>query len=390
MGAKVAAAVARRAEDGEAGLGGLAALVLLAGSPPSPEPMSESRRRTMLGWFAGDPATSRAEATAYIGKAAGGKLPATLEEHAVADVLRARRTAWRAWLETGSREDWSDRIGVLRTPALIVAGERDADLGPAAQAKLTAPHVASGRIVELARAGHLLPLECPEEVATLIIAHVERQHRVPPPIASDYAAMIASDRVSARTRAVLNRRMTPESDDAPTALAGDLRAVLRAVLDRIVPQPTGSRIDLAAAIEAELAGGRGDGWRSAALPPDLEAYRAGLRTLDAAARAAHDAAYASLEGADQDSLLDHAAAGDLVAGASPDGATLSAAQMKLWFEDLRGDAVKAYVAHPATLGRLGYSGIANGGDGPRKQGFVTVGAGEREPWEPVSAADRTP
>ena len=44
--------------------------------------------------------------------------------------------------------------------------------------------------------------------------------------------------------------------------------------------------------------------------------------------------------------------------------------------------MKIYVAHPATLARMGYSGVANGGDGARKQGFVLLGAGEREPWEP--------
>lgn len=389
MGAKVALVLARRAEDGEAGLAGLSALVLLAGSPPGPEPMSESRRRTMMGWFAGDLATSRKEAIAYIGEAAGSPLPIPLEERAVADVLRAERPAWLAWLESGSREDWADRIGRLRTPALIVSGDQDADLGPAAQARLMAPHVASGRLVELAGAGHLLPLERPDEVATLIAEHLERQRGAPPTIDRAYAALIASDRVSARTRRVLNQRMVPELESGSAAtLPDDLRAVLRAALDRVIPQPTGSRIDLAAAIVAELAAGRGDGWRFAALPPDAEAYRAALRTLEAAAHATHGGPYATLAGAEQDGLLERMAAGALPAVERPDAPTLSAVQMALWFADLRDAAVRAYVAHPVTLSRLGFSGIANGGDGPRKQGFVTVGAGEREAWEPVAVAER--
>ena len=57
--------------------------------------------------------------------------------------------------------------------------------------------------------------------------------------------------------------------------------------------------------------------------------------------------------------------------------------MKLWFEDVRFAAVRLYVAHPATLARIGYSGIAYGGDGPRKSGFVDFGIGRREPWEPL-------
>ena len=52
MGGKIASVVARRALAGEPGLFGPAGVVLLAGSPPSPEPMDEQRRETMLGWAA--------------------------------------------------------------------------------------------------------------------------------------------------------------------------------------------------------------------------------------------------------------------------------------------------------------------------------------------------
>jgi hypothetical protein len=61
--------------------------------------------------------------------------------------------------------------------------------------------------------------------------------------------------------------------------------------------------------------------------------------------------------------------------------------MRSWFEDLRADAVKTYMGHPKTLARMGYSGIANGGDGEPKSGFVRVGIGEREAWEPIASAD---
>ena len=44
MGAKVAATIARASEDGAHGLGGLAGLLLLAGSRPSPEPMEDAQR----------------------------------------------------------------------------------------------------------------------------------------------------------------------------------------------------------------------------------------------------------------------------------------------------------------------------------------------------------
>ena len=165
MGAKVALAVARRAEDGAPGLAGLAGLALIAGSPPAPEPMAEAQRAEMIAWIDAAPAARREKARAYIAQNVGVPLVADVESAAVDDVLRANPLAWKRWLANGSREDWRERIGVLRTPALILAGSQDANLGAAAQARLTAPHLARHRVVELQGAGHLLPLEIPDAVA---------------------------------------------------------------------------------------------------------------------------------------------------------------------------------------------------------------------------------
>ncbi len=392
MGAKVATVVARRAEDGAEGLAGLSHLVLLAGSPPAPEPMDETRRKTMMSWFSADGDASRVEAQSFIDDSVGQPLPEALNGQAVDDVLRTRRAAWLAWLEGGSLEDWADRIGVLRTPALIVAGEKDGDLGPAAQASSMAPHFASPRLSTLAGAGHLLPMERPAEVAQLILAHAGGVDPGGPDLDPGYRALIESERVSARTRAILLARNRPDDPSRrPSALTAEAFAVLRAVVDRVVPQPDERRIAIAARIDTMLASGEGDGWRFALLPPDAEAYRIALRTLQAAARAGHGCDFETLNGRQQDELLERAAEGRFeVPGAGPDEPPFSARQMKLWFEDLRGDAVKIYVSHPATLARMGYSGIANGGDGERKQGFVLVAAGEREPWEPEARSGVSP
>ena len=64
----------------------------------------------------------------------------------------------RAWLESGSREDLTESIGQLTTPALILAGAKDAALGLDAQRSAMAPHFASGRLHVLADTGHLIPL----------------------------------------------------------------------------------------------------------------------------------------------------------------------------------------------------------------------------------------
>ena len=172
MGAKVAAVVARRAEDGEAGLHGLSRIVLVAGSPPSPEPMDEDQRADMMGWFGADGDQSRAEAHGYIRQNVSGNLSPGDHDQAVDDVLNAHPDGWRDWLRHGSKEDWSGRVGVLQTPALVIAGEDDGQLGPDGQRKFALPHFAHARLVTLPGAKHLLPYERPDEVAQLIAGHV--------------------------------------------------------------------------------------------------------------------------------------------------------------------------------------------------------------------------
>lgn len=385
MGAKVAAVLARRSENGDPDLAGLSHLVLLAGSPPCPEPMDEAKRSTMMSWFTGDREACRAQAETYIDENVGAPLEPAVHEEAVDDVLRMDRAAWVAWLERGSRDDWADRIGLLRVPALIMAGEHDSNLGPEAQARLMAPHFASSRLVTLPGARHLLPQERAPEVAALILAHVEQTG---PGIPPDYRALIGTDRVSARTRAVLLARGEPDDPGyTPQAMTVAALATLRAVVARVVPQPGVQPIDLAARIDDALANGPGDGWRFARLPPDRDAYATALPTLDKAARDTFGQGFPALQAVQQDQLLETLAQGELPVMVDGGQTLLPPDVMALWFDDLRAAAVQAYVGHPSTLARLGYSGIANGGDGIRKQGFVAVGPNEREPWEPLPATD---
>jgi pimeloyl-ACP methyl ester carboxylesterase len=379
MGGKVALGLARRAEDGEPGLANLAGLMLIAASPPEPEPMQESRRKDMLGWFTGSDAERHRHACAYIKTTSAAPLPPAALGQGIADALRMNPAAWRAWLESGSREDWSGRVGVLKTPTLIIAGAEDADLGPDAQAALTARHCASPRIVTLEGAGHLLPMERPRDVAALLAGHAG-------PIPPAYRALIDSDRVSARTRAaLLERAGLDDPGYQPAALASHW-TTMRALIARVVPQspsfPAGSfPIDLAARIDARLAFGAGDGWRFAALPRDREAWRAGLATLDAAAHAQHGDGFSQLPPEAQDHMLAQIAEGSLPLPLA--ALLLDQDQMRLWFADVRGEAARTFVAHPATLARMGYSGIAYGGDLPRKSGFRAIGAGQVEAWEPA-------
>jgi len=151
---------------------GLAGVVLVAASTPSPEPMEEARRTEMLGWFANGPA-SEAQAQKFVSANTARALPQQLAEQAIADVRRSAPPAWRGWLEQGAREDWNVRAGVIDTPALIVAGAEDGDLGEDAQRRLNAPHYAHPRVEVVADAAHLIPYEQPQALAALIAEHVE-------------------------------------------------------------------------------------------------------------------------------------------------------------------------------------------------------------------------
>jgi pimeloyl-ACP methyl ester carboxylesterase len=388
MGAKVATVVASWQPGGTLAVDGLTGLVLLAGSPPSPEPMSDHKRASMSSWFLGDEEKSRTEATGYIADNVGAPLDASSEEIALEAALACNRSAWLAWLQLGSREDWAARIGLLTVPCVIVTGSKDEGLGLEAQRKHMAPHFSNLKMVELPGAGHLLPLERPQAVAELIAGLAAsnagtQAHDEKDPL-QRYRDLIMSDRVAEGTRRALLDRISWHPSDAAKVLNSAQEDVLACVLDRVIPQH-GFRIDLAGRLLEQLASGQGDGWRFDALPEDCIAYPSGLDTLERAALESAGKSFVDLDQTQQDHLLKRAANGTLAVASYDSAAPLmTAEQIKKWFEDVRGNATRLYVSHPDTLARLGYSGIANGGDGQPKSGFIRIGLGETESWEPKS------
>ncbi|MGJ7581043.1 alpha/beta fold hydrolase [Variovorax sp. RHLX14] len=372
MGGKIASIVASRALAGEPGLFGLAGVVLLAASPPTPEPMEEDRRRKMIGWAAHGPLDAAA-AREFVDGNIGGALEPAADRLAIEDLQRTSPEAWLAWLERGSLEDWSAEVGTLDLPALIIVGGADGDLGEQGQRATNALVYPRASISVQQGAGHLLPLERPKEVADLVSQFWHQTAGTGPAIPEAFVQAIASTRTSRRARAALAvRALADDADYAPAVLSNAQLQTLRALADRVVPQ-TGPAIDLAARIDAQLAAAKGDGWRFADLPPDPLAYAAALDAL---------AGFDALSENEQQARLTQLAEGEFKS------ADLSAQQMKNWFEDLRADMVRIWVAHPATMARIGFDGFANGGDGTRKQGFERLGADERESWEPLVGVSR--
>lgn len=366
MGGKVAALVARRALSGEASVFGLAGVVLLAPSPTRPEPMTESKRSEMLAWAA-DGAISAEHAREFLDANTTGPLRAQDADQVVADVHRASPSAWRAWLEDGSRADLAGDVGTLDVPAIVLGGADDEDLGADAQPRLATTTYPRARFRRLAGSGHLIAQERPAEVGAAVADLIAEVSASTPEVPAEWSRLIASPRVEPRVRAALAARAIADDPEyAPVALTAAQLDTFRLLADVVVPQPPGGRIDLAARVDRQLADGDGDGWRPADLPPDAIAARLALTALSAPAR--------------QDARSTVEA---LVAGTStPAGSALSAAQLQAWFEDARVDLVRHWLAHPASLARTGYDVFATRG-GAHALGFAVLSAGRRERWEPM-------
>lgn len=192
-----------------------------------------------------------------------------------------------------------------------------------------------------------------------------------PVVPDSWSRLIASDRVDVEVRGLLARRALPDDPEYPpqTVDAGDL-ALLRELADVLVPQDAPA-IDLAARIDAQYAAGEGDGWRFAELPPDPGALRLGLATLRTLWPPDPDA---------RERLIETLVAGETETPGPFDAGTLAA-----WLEDVRVDLVRQWLAHPASMARVGYDGFATGGTVIPLRGFDAP-ASRREPWEPDDVA----
>ena len=381
LGGKVAGRVMARLLAGTEPVFGLAGAVLLAPSPPSPEPMPDEARSQMQEWAAGEH-LSPADAAAFLDDNLGVRLDDRLRGAALEAIVRQPASAWRDWLTTGSREDATDLVGTLDLPVTVLAGDADNDLGAAAQPKLLGDVYPRARFVALDGIGHLLPYEAPQRVAAEIAALWDDVASRSPRVPAAWGAVIASTRVDHAVRGTLARRALADDPAAtPRAMTPTQLDTLCALAARLVPQGTPG-IDLALRVDAMLADGGGDGWRPAGAPADRDAYRIGLDTV---------AAHWPTEPAAQDDLIEQLIADGIEppgtehhgAEDESDHVALTAGGIRSWFEDARNDLMRVWLAHPASLARVGYDGFAVGGTGAEPVGWRTLGAGEREAWEPA-------
>lgn len=142
---------------------GLQTVVLVAGSPPVPEPMTDEDRAALLEKY-GQAALIRKHLEKIIHRSVQ---PHIIDE-LVADNLRAGRSAWNAWVEAGSREDISNIMTTINVPVHFIAGEQDDPLSPDYMREISRKYFPGSDVRTINNSGHLLPIEAPVELAALI------------------------------------------------------------------------------------------------------------------------------------------------------------------------------------------------------------------------------
>lgn len=178
-----------------------------------------------------------------------------------------------------------------------------------------------------------------------------------------------------QTRKVIDARLALPRD--PSFFTEAEYATVAAIADRLVPQPQGrAPVPVAALVDHKLHVNQGDGYRSAGMPRERQAWRQGLRALDAESQAAHGAPFTALNAGQQDALLQQMQDGELK---NPAWGRMTSKEF--FSKRMAHDIVLAYYAHPTAWSEIGWGGPAS----PR--GYVRTGYNERDPWEAVEVKD---
>lgn len=178
-----------------------------------------------------------------------------------------------------------------------------------------------------------------------------------------------------QTRATIDKRLEIDPD-RHLFFDEDEWRILRALCDRIVPQNVirDLHAPLAAMIDAKMFHNSGDGYRYAELPPMREAWRRGLKALDAEAATVHRMRFHELDPLQQDAILTAVQNGEV-----RDRAWRDLPAKSFFTKRVLHDIVSAYYAHPRSWNEIGFGGPA----GPR--GYVRMNFNRRDPWEASEA-----
>lgn len=175
------------------------------------------------------------------------------------------------------------------------------------------------------------------------------------------------------TRRAIDERLSVE--DRPEFFSAEEYRTLRALCERIIPQPDRmEKVPIAAHIDRHLKLNGESGTRYAPLPYDGPCWKQALAALDAEATAKYGMRFHELAEEAADGLLQRCQEGKLdneAWGEIPPGMFFK----KRVLTDIPG----VYYSHPAAWSEMGFGGPAS----PR--GYVRLEANKRDPWEATEA-----
>lgn len=178
-----------------------------------------------------------------------------------------------------------------------------------------------------------------------------------------------------QTRRVIDRRLAVSGD--PSFFTEDEFATVVAIAERVVPRWDGrSAIPVAALVDHKLHTGRSDGYRQIGMPREGDAWRLGLRALDAESRRAFGGRFREIGANDQDRLLKQ-----MQDGALHDAAWEGMPAATFFSHRMAHDIVLACFSHPTAWSEIGWGGPAS----PR--GYVRMDFDQRDPWEAAERRD---
>jgi pimeloyl-ACP methyl ester carboxylesterase len=138
-------------------------LLLIAPSPPTPEPMLPQDRARLRAAH-GKPGALSGQYRHITRQ----PIPEQDFGQLIRDGLRAGREAWIAWTDVGSREDISGELDGLKLPITVLYSEDDPVISPDTIRSEVLARLPGARALRVQGSGHLIPLEKPEAVVALL------------------------------------------------------------------------------------------------------------------------------------------------------------------------------------------------------------------------------
>ena len=149
---------------------------------------------------------------------------------------------------------------------------------------------------------------------------------------------------------------------------------MQAVISRVLPQEDrtdGTQIPILPGLDERLFLNRIEGYRYEDMPSDQDAYRLGVKAIEAMAQELHDKPFHVLQTLQQETILQSLHDGEPIAGRE----IWRQMNIKRFWAMLVSDCCTIYYAHPFAWDEIGFGGPAY----PR--GYMRLEEGEAEPWE---------